>query len=309
MFRFLNVQVCRGLFLLILTTIVFYTFTERPAVENIPQSGGDSQNGLSASVPRRGAPPPPPSDARDCTFDLPKNLIIYPIQDELQGLMLNLFYRIGLYEDAQFLLPKTVADFNEAEDSDLRIIFCFESCSFLFNSDVLPRFTVTSLSNPLLSAVSSSSPNPIAKAFDFDPTNTEDAYMQSVVVILKSRLDFVIIREHWLESLIYLRHKLCLDWEDVLNLDKVPLLNSFNAQNLQQANMLDWKIYTHFNETLWDLLDSEFSDLDQERDAFLFHLNRMNSVCSNLALASSSDKDFCDELSLTGENILGLFST
>ena len=170
MFRFLNVQVCRGLFLLILTTIVFYTFTgslkkifeksmekiessigerifnkilvssrrkriflhgvncgrislsvglalsgllilkhlfsERPAVENIPQSGGDSQNGLSASVPRRGAPPPPPSDARDCTFDLPKNLIIYPIQDELQGLMLNLFYRIGLYEDAQFLLPK-----------------------------------------------------------------------------------------------------------------------------------------------------------------------------------------------------------
>lgn len=79
-------------------------FSERPAVKNIPQSGGE--NGLSASVPRRGAPPPPPSDARDCTFDLPKNLIIFPIQEELQGLMLNLFYRIGLYEDAQFLLPK-----------------------------------------------------------------------------------------------------------------------------------------------------------------------------------------------------------
>ena len=148
---------------------------------------------------------------------------------------------------------QTVADFNVAEESDLRIIFCLGSCSFLFNSDVLPRFTVTSLSNPLLTPVSPSSPNPIAKAFDFDPTNTEDAYMQSVVVILKSRLDFVIIRyrlirsfpnlimffsEHWLESLIYLRHKLCLDWEDVLNLDKVPLLNSLNAQNLQHSNMV-----------------------------------------------------------------------
>jgi hypothetical protein len=86
----------------------FILLSERPAVENIPQSGGEAQNGLSASVPRRGAPPPPPSDARDCTFDLPKNLIIYPIQDEMQGLMLNLFYRIGLYEDAQFLLPKVL---------------------------------------------------------------------------------------------------------------------------------------------------------------------------------------------------------
>ncbi|CAG5097632.1 Oidioi.mRNA.OKI2018_I69.XSR.g15161.t1.cds [Oikopleura dioica] len=306
MFRFLNVQVCRGLFLLILTTIVFYTFTERPTVENIPQSG--AENGLSASVPRRGAPPPPPSDARDCTFDLPKNLIIHPIRDELEGLLLNLFYRIGLYEDAQFLLPKTVSDFNEAEESDLRIIFCFESCSFLFNSDVIPRFTVTALSNPLLSSTSSSTPNPIAKAFDFDPSNTDEGYIQSVVVILKSRLDFVIIREHLLESLIYLRHKLCLDWEDVLNLDKVPLLKSLKTQEVEQTNTLDWRIYNYFNETLWDLLDSEIRDLEKERDAFLFHLNRMNSVCSNLALASSSDKDFCDELSLTGENILRLLT-
>lgn len=64
---------------------------------------------MSASVPRREAPPPPPEDAdwpeSDCSYQIPNNIIVWQPQVSFrQPVLLNIFYRIGIYQDANFFV-------------------------------------------------------------------------------------------------------------------------------------------------------------------------------------------------------------
>lgn len=65
---------------------------------------------MSASVPRRQAPPPPNGNSNydlrdtDCSYDIPNNIVLQPILEANSPILLNIFYRIGIYHDGNFFL-------------------------------------------------------------------------------------------------------------------------------------------------------------------------------------------------------------
>lgn len=125
MLRFnLTAHVWRGLFLFSLTTIVFYTFSGRN------QGPAPAVISMSASVPRREAPPPPELRSQFCST-VSRNILIKPIIDQHTPILLNLFYRIATYIDADLHISDDWqnSDWNELLNSDRRaIIICLEDC-------------------------------------------------------------------------------------------------------------------------------------------------------------------------------------
>lgn len=344
MLRFnLTAHVWRGIFLIALTTFVFYTFTERP-----PE--GVHELGMSASVPRRQAPPPPNGQSpnydvpnADCSYDIPNNIVLQPILETKTPILLNVFYRIGIYQDGNFILVTDSNYEGEMSDSRLNFLVCIEECSSLFASDLSSKFSVTILRDPAYlftelfsdtslkvksfqaagSDLATFLQNPqlyyseddfyakniLTAKLGFDSKRNDENYIANTIQHMQNNFDFVIIMEHLLECLIYIKVKLCLDWEDIIFLyepeqdeDKVQTSND-NSIKIRQWNKSDWTIYSHFNQTLWRELELiGLEQVQEEKRLFEFHLNRVRDVCAHVML--ESDRQFCAELKLDDREII-----
>ncbi|XP_054457973.1 galactose-3-O-sulfotransferase 3 [Anoplopoma fimbria] len=93
---------------------------------------------------------------------------------------------------------------------------------------------------------------------DKDRPDTDTAYAQSFVAEVDKVFSLVMIAEYFDESLILLRHLLSWDLEDILYI-KLNMRMSSSKKSLTSAlsskirawNVIDTRLYDHFNATLW----------------------------------------------------------
>lgn len=332
-FRFtdLQVQVWRGLFVLILTTLIFYTNTGLRGPTN--QAHVIS---MSASVPRREAPPPPPLED---SCRVPRIILLWPIIDQHTPVLLSLFYRIGQFIDADFY---TDDDWQNGEwritNTDRNsIIICLEDCSLKMSASNLDLYSITILRDPVevfrecftftftnqmaFKRSGNDLETFLSRPSDFYFSDEPNAYRaknfisQSLGVKsdddrlnrIFTQLDFVIISEYLLESLVLLKENLCLNSEAMLFLyhsDDYEV-SSFSPTNtrIRNWNEVDTILYQHFNATLWGKV-SEFGS-DEMKLAiknYESQLSRVRTICRDILL--ESDRQFCAEASLSDLDIL-----
>ncbi|XP_061493700.1 galactose-3-O-sulfotransferase 2 [Rhineura floridana] len=85
-----------------------------------------------------------------------------------------------------------------------------------------------------------------------------DHYVQSVIQDVEQNFQLMLIAEYFDESMILLKNTLCWDLDDVIyfklntrSLDSVQTLNPESKEKVKEWCALDWKLYTHFNNTFW----------------------------------------------------------
>lgn len=97
--------------------------------------------------------------------------------------------------------------------------------------------------------------------FDFgydNNLNPDDPRVEESIQAMEKRFPLIMLLEHIDESLILLKEALCWEMEDVLyfklNARKDPVVSRLTPELRSQAtdwNMIDWKLYRHFNATFW----------------------------------------------------------
>jgi len=103
---------------------------------------------MSASVPRREAPPPPPIEESCRT---PKTILLRPILDQHTPILLNLFYRIGQILDADFYLDEDWqnGDWRIPNSDRNSIIICLEDCNAKLTETNLDLYSISILRDPV----------------------------------------------------------------------------------------------------------------------------------------------------------------
>ncbi|XP_028321215.1 galactose-3-O-sulfotransferase 2 [Gouania willdenowi] len=107
-------------------------------------------------------------------------------------------------------------------------------------------------------------------AFDFGFDNnvtarTDDFEERTNMAIagIEQDFDLILISEYFDESMILLKHALCWSLEDIVSFrlnsrseHQRRNISPDTAEKVKQWNVLDWKIYLHFNKTFWHQVNS-----------------------------------------------------
>ncbi|XP_062989298.1 galactose-3-O-sulfotransferase 2 [Elgaria multicarinata webbii] len=86
----------------------------------------------------------------------------------------------------------------------------------------------------------------------------DEYYVQSVIQDIQKHFHLMLIAEYFDESMILLKDTLCWELDDVVyfklnarSLDSIQALNPDSKEKVKDWCALDWKLYTHFNNTFW----------------------------------------------------------
>ncbi|XP_023268454.1 galactosylceramide sulfotransferase-like isoform X1 [Seriola lalandi dorsalis] len=102
--------------------------------------------------------------------------------------------------------------------------------------------------------------------FDFGQDNTldpDDPRVEESIRLIGERFHSFILMEHFEESLILLKDTLCWEMDDILffklNSRKESTVSKMSPELRAKAlqwNGVDWKLYKHFNLTLWEKVEA-----------------------------------------------------
>ena len=107
---------------------------------------------------------------------------------------------------------------------------------------------------------------------------------------MEKKFPFMIITDHMQESLIILRRHFCWKMDDLYFLDfyvkkyKEKLLpyDKRLVEKARSCSPLDWKLYKHYNETLWKHIAEEGNSFWDELSFFTFQNEKIGSFCKPL---------------------------
>jgi len=108
-----------------------------------------------------------------------------------------------------------------------------------------------------------------------DPTDEE---IELIIQSMDQRFDLVLVSDYLPQSLILLRHELCLSMEDIATLSKNKSIRK-HIDETQRKKVREWqtvdsKIFEHANETLWQKIkEFGYQKMEKEVEA----LNKLNS--------------------------------
>ena len=116
--------------------------------------------------------------------------------------------------------------------------------------------------------------------------------------------DFVMILEHFDESLLVLKKLLCLEFQDIVYVasNQAKMVETVenqqdqesgnrNKNKIQDKNIENWakadtKLYNHYNQTLWKILDTFYDfksyglkKLNQDKQILKNHINNTKNIC------------------------------
>ncbi|XP_054690914.1 galactose-3-O-sulfotransferase 2 isoform X4 [Grus americana] len=101
--------------------------------------------------------------------------------------------------------------------------------------------------------------------FDFGyDNNAEDneKYIEAVLKEIEQNFHLILIADYFDESMILLKHALCWDLDDVIyfklnsrSQDTVQTLTPESKERIKAWCSLDWKLYLHFNQTFWRIIE------------------------------------------------------
>ncbi|XP_046900864.1 galactosylceramide sulfotransferase isoform X1 [Hypomesus transpacificus] len=127
--------------------------------------------------------------------------------------------------------------------------------------------------------------------FDFGFDNNleaDDPNVDTAVRALAERFDLVLIAEHFEESLVLLRDALCWTTDDLLffslNARRAASVSRLSPEQRARArdwNGADWRLYRHFNATLWAKVEA-YGRARMERD--VMELRRRNAEMRGICL-------------------------
>ncbi|PIK53766.1 hypothetical protein BSL78_09356 [Apostichopus japonicus] len=110
------------------------------------------------------------------------------------------------------------------------------------------------------------------------------AYVQKKIEEYSKLFSLVLITEYFDESLILLKRLLCWKFEDILYLKMREQPNPLQAdsssrEQIQELNKADMMLYTHFNETFWQMVDEYGPDFEKDLRYFRDYLTAMQEEC------------------------------
>jgi len=299
----------RILFLLLLTTIVFYTFRDP-----YDRDGMTLLNESSAAA------------TPQCRPSQPTIYIVKSIHGQNVPFLLGTFYLIGLKIGADFYISDDMQnnDWQLASNTKSSVVFCLTQCSSViaklqqytqnvititairdpvqlfrqqfatldvqaFNraSNDLVRF----MSDPVLfyrndEADAAYARNFLSSSLEIEANGDYMSFVDSLRM-LDSMMGVVIVCEYMIESMVLLEAELgleCIDWEGLLYLyqsnEYEPSANTPLNSQIKNWNELDWELYQHFNTTLTRKIKQFGAERLVEKVAqYELRLDEMSSQC------------------------------
>ncbi|XP_071477093.1 galactose-3-O-sulfotransferase 2-like [Diadema antillarum] len=138
--------------------------------------------------------------------------------------------------------------------------------------------------------------NPMLFDMGLDARNMErdDGRVKTFIEQIDKRFDLVLVAEHFKESLILLKEKLCWTLEDIVFFNQnarsktsVRQLSGQLQQRIIQWNGADNALYQYFNRTLWQRI-AEFGHERMARE--IAELDRRNEELSRLCIGATKEQ-------------------
>ncbi|XP_071848178.1 galactose-3-O-sulfotransferase 2-like [Apostichopus japonicus] len=122
---------------------------------------------------------------------------------------------------------------------------------------------------------------------EFSMTNgdlNDTSFIRKKIKDYSALFSLVLITEYFDESLILLKRLLCWKFDDILYIKMREQPNPLQAdsssrEQIQELNKADMMLYTHFNETFWQMVDEYGPDFEKDLRYFRDHLNAMQEEC------------------------------
>ncbi|XP_028321552.1 galactose-3-O-sulfotransferase 2-like [Gouania willdenowi] len=154
----------------------------------------------------------------------------------------------------------------------------YKSFSIFKTSKNLGDFFNDSLSNYSTAAFHNNyAHNNLAFDFGFNNTLTADSKdleenVSKAIKSIEQNFHLILINEHFDESIILLKHALCWSLEEVVSFKLNSRTNktrrSISPETMEKVklwNVLDWRLYQHFNDTFWHKVDTVFGREEMKR--------------------------------------------
>ncbi|XP_002732576.1 galactosylceramide sulfotransferase-like [Saccoglossus kowalevskii] len=113
-----------------------------------------------------------------------------------------------------------------------------------------------------------------------------ETMVDHVIQRISKELDLVMILEYFDESLLLLKKLLCWEFEDIVYTQRNKRsdtlrydIGDLERQTILKLNSADFKLYQHFNITLWLKVDAYGPNFSKDLATFRGMLNKMHSEC------------------------------
>ena len=130
--------------------------------------------------------------------------------------------------------------------------------------------------------------NPVAFDMGFRAWSDEKSTIITNLERVKKDFDLVMISDYMAESLILLKDLLCWDLKDVVyfTMNRRPDKCRQKIENIEDArqhikdwNKIDYEIFSHFNKTFWEKINSKGSSFKSDLDQLLSTKNKLDQSC------------------------------
>ncbi|XP_077978743.1 galactosylceramide sulfotransferase-like [Glandiceps talaboti] len=126
----------------------------------------------------------------------------------------------------------------------------------------------------------------------------DDEKVDEKIKTLEKELDLVLIAEYFDESLLLLRKQLCWSIDDILYIPK-----NIRPQNMRQTltnntsekilnwNKADYKLYKHFNDTLWKKIHDYGPSFEKDLQKFRNEKERVLEECVDTTVVKKNQRE------------------
>ena len=129
----------------------------------------------------------------------------------------------------------------------------------------------------------------------FDHLSESESDIEEAIKLIESKFELVMISDYFAESIVLLKHALCWNWEDVAffvanaRAHKDQQIDEELEKKIEEWNHFDFKIFSHFNDTLWakiqelDTFEDDKKTLERVLEEFKDHCLDSEVICRKVS--------------------------
>ncbi|KAJ8048910.1 Galactose-3-O-sulfotransferase 3 [Holothuria leucospilota] len=119
--------------------------------------------------------------------------------------------------------------------------------------------------------------------------HTNDTLVEAYISKIEKEFDLVLITEYFEESLLVMKKQFCWDLEDILFISKNQrsekaknyTVSVLMRQQMREWNSVDYKLYQHFNSTLWKKVKDYGKHFEEDLENFREKLKEVFANCTS----------------------------
>ena len=119
----------------------------------------------------------------------------------------------------------------------------------------------------------------------FDHLSASEEEIEEAIKSMEERYELVMISDYFVESMVLLKHAFCWNWEDVAFFasnarasNSEDQLDEELSRKMEEWNHFDFKIFSHFNNSLWKKID-ELESFDEDKKTLEALLEELKEHC------------------------------